>query len=76
MEECGKVEILGGYATGLLLGHEVDTRKLVAAFASHKAKNRANAYMLELNEHEGEALRRRDWKSKHEAFSKYQAEFI
>ena len=46
MEECGKIEILGGWATSYLLGLDVDSRKVQFALASHRAKNFANAYML------------------------------
>jgi AbiV family abortive infection protein len=28
LEECAKIEILGGWATGLLMGHQVDMEKL------------------------------------------------
>ena len=75
MEECAKVELLGVSATSLLMGEEVDATKLAAALASHKAKNRTNAYMLEPTEEELAARKRADWKGLKEAFSKHQDEF-
>lgn len=33
MEECGKIEILGAWATGHLLGFSSDPRKMARAFA-------------------------------------------
>src|SRR5437868_2973747 len=41
LEECGKVEILGGWATALLMGHDVDPVRVKKAMASHAHKNRA-----------------------------------
>src|SRR5690349_6390996 len=43
LEECGKIELLTAWATGLLMGEEIDARKLTKALANHKAKNHANA---------------------------------
>src|SRR5688572_23003829 len=63
LEECGKIEILGGWATSLLMGHEVDMAKVRAALVRHQAKNNANAYSLEASEEEKAARERGDWKS-------------
>jgi len=43
MEECAKVDLLGGWATSLLMGTPVNVAKLARAMASHKAKNRSSA---------------------------------
>ncbi len=75
MEECAKVELLGVWATRLLMGGEVNVTKLASALTSHKAKNLTNAYMLELTEEELAARKRADWKGVTKAFSKLQAEF-
>jgi AbiV family abortive infection protein len=75
MEECGKMELLGWWATGVLAGHKQDTRKLRRALANHKAKNSANAYMLALSEEEKNARQRKDWKSEREAFTRAKREF-
>ena len=50
LEECGKVEMLGWWATGHLLGFPIDLHKMKFRLASHKAKNFANAYMLPVGE--------------------------
>src|SRR5688572_478021 len=50
LEECGKIEILGGWATSHLMGHPINLRKVASALASHEAKNFANAYMLPAGE--------------------------
>lgn len=75
MEECGKAEMLGVWATGVLMGHEINATKLAAKLASHKSKNYTNAYMLPRNNEETEALQRGDFTGSTEAFSKQQAQF-
>lgn len=75
MEECGKFELLGWWATGMLLGHKQDARKLRKELANHKAKNLANAYMLPLSEEEKKARKRKDWKREQEAFTRAKREF-
>lgn len=62
IEECAKIEMLGAWAVSVLLGFDVNEQKLAAAFASHKAKNYTNAYMLPLGTDEKTARRdqRRD----------------
>ncbi|MCI0428812.1 MAG: AbiV family abortive infection protein [Nitrospiraceae bacterium] len=75
MEECAKVELLGTWATSLLMDVDVDVTELAAKLASHKAKNYTNAYMLATTEEETEARERGDWKGSTEAFDKLQAAF-
>lgn len=75
MEECAKIELLGGWAASLLMGEEIDATKLSATLASHKAKNYTNAYMLTPSKEETEARERGDWKGSLEAFDKLQAGF-
>ena len=57
LEECAKLEMLGAWATSLLMGHEVDSAKVKKAMASHAHKNRTNAYFLKGNAKE-EAARK------------------
>jgi AbiV family abortive infection protein len=75
MEECAKVELLGVWATSLLMGRDVDITKLSMKMASHKAKNYTNAYMLTPTKEEVEARERGDWKSAREAFRQLQVVF-
>lgn len=76
LEECSKVDMLGAWASGKLMGYEgPDLDGMAKIFANHRAKNYNNAYMMppddaELSAREegasGEALR---------AFKAMQAEF-
>jgi len=75
LEECGKIEIVGGWATHLLMGEEVDISKMTKAFRSHKAKNYANAYFAALTTEEREARKHGDTKEAVEAFRRFQEEF-
>lgn len=75
MEECGKIEILGGWAASHLLGHPFDPRKITSALASHKAKNLANAYMLPVSAAERSAREACDWSAAIETFRQQQSEF-
>lgn len=75
MEECAKIDILGAWATSLLMGHEVNPRKILGALANHRAKNRTNAYMLKVSEAELAARDNKDWDQAAEAFAALQAEF-
>lgn len=75
LEECGKIDILGGWATSLLMGDEINLAKLAAALVRHKAKNYTNAYMLPATKQEAEARADRDWTRALEAFKQQQAEF-
>ena len=75
LEECSKVNNLGVWAISLVSGHEVDQRKILAAFNRHEAKNKSNAYMLEGSKAEKDAKARGDWKAAREAFKQSQNEF-
>ncbi|MBQ69312.1 hypothetical protein CL689_04565 [Candidatus Saccharibacteria bacterium] len=75
LEECSKVNNLGAWGVSLVLGLEVDQKKVLAAFARHSSKNKSNAYMLESSEEEREARARGDWKGAIEAFRRTQDEF-
>jgi len=75
LEECGKTEILGWWATGHLMGISVDFDKIRSRFRSHKFKNFANAYMLPLSEAEQKARDESDWRRENEAFKEQQAAF-
>jgi AbiV family abortive infection protein len=76
MEECAKVQMLGGRAIGILLGFEQDVRKFWRELARHEAKNSANAYFLGLSEEEKHARERKDWKGEGEAFDRAKRKFI
>jgi AbiV family abortive infection protein len=75
LEECGKIEILGGWATSLLMGLPSDATKVESALANHKAKNFANAYMLPVNEAERAAREASDWSTAMRIFDEQQANF-
>lgn len=75
MEECGKVELIGGWAAGLLMGEPRDFKILQKALASHQAKNTANAYLLAPDEAERAAGQRGDWKERMVAFDAAKKEF-
>lgn len=75
MEECAKVDMLGGWATMLLMGNVVDDKLIAQQFRDHKAKNRSNAYMATVTPEEREARQRGDWKASAEAFRRFQQEF-
>jgi AbiV family abortive infection protein len=75
LEECAKIDSLGGWATSLLAGLSVDEKKILAGFASHAQKNRTNAYMLKGSAEEQAAKERGDWEAAGKEFKKLQAEF-
>jgi AbiV family abortive infection protein len=75
LEECSKVNNLGAWAISLVLGFEVDQKKVLAAFGRHAAKNKSNAYMLEGSEAEKDAKSRGDWEAALAAFKQTQDEF-
>lgn len=75
LEECSKVNNLGAWAVSLVLGFEVDQKKVLAAFGRHAAKNKSNAYMLKGSEAETDAKARGDWDAAMEAFRQTQNEF-
>lgn len=75
LEECGKIELLGGAVTQLLLGHDLDTKRFNNALISHRSKNRQNAYFLPVTEAEAEARQDRDAGRAVEVFKNQQAQF-
>jgi len=75
LEECGKTEMIGWWATGHLMGCRVEFGKMKARFSSHKAKNFANAYMLPLCEAQQKARDECDWQREHQAFKEQQTAF-
>lgn len=75
LEECSKVNNLGVWGVSLVMGLEVDQKKVLGAFRRHSSKNKSNAYMLEGAEAENEAKLRGDLQGAVEAFKKTQAEF-
>jgi AbiV family abortive infection protein len=72
-EECGKLEMLGGYAMSIVLGHGVDLTRMTRAFRDHEAKNHATAYFTSITEDERAARARGDWEGSSDAFEKVQA---
>ena len=75
LEECSKVDSLGAWATSLVLGFEVDQKKVLSALSWHAAKNKLNAYMLEVSDEEAEARARGDWKAASKLFKQSQEQF-
>jgi AbiV family abortive infection protein len=75
IEECGKIEIIGGWAMHVFLGGEFDLEKMISAFRSHKAKNYANAYFTEVLGDELEAKKSGEVKAAVEAFKALQKKF-
>lgn len=75
LEECGKIEMLGGWATSILMGHDVDMAKVTAALVRHQSKNNANAYSLEPSLEEKAARDSGDWKGAMRAFGETKRQF-
>jgi AbiV family abortive infection protein len=75
LEECAKLEMLGAWATSLLMGYKVDGAKMKKAMASHSHKNRTNAYSLEGNETEEAAKQSGDTDAAIKAFGEMQSAF-
>jgi AbiV family abortive infection protein len=75
LEECSKINTLGAWAVSLLLGCDVNQKKVLVAFGRHEAKNKHNAYMLEQDATEKEAIARGDLKAAFDAFNQTQDEF-
>src|SRR5690349_3327791 len=51
-EECGKIELLGGWAMSIVLGHGVSTAWIARNLRDHKSKNYANAYFSNVTDEE------------------------
>jgi len=75
MEECAKVDMLGGWVTTVLMGGKISERTMAGVFRDHRAKNYANAYNARPIREELEAKKRGDWKAVREAFKRFQAMF-
>ena len=75
IEECGKIELIGRYATAHLMGFPLETKKIKSSISSHKAKNYANAYMLPRNKDEENALKEKDWEKAINAFHDQKQDF-
>ncbi|AZO31959.1 MULTISPECIES: AbiV family abortive infection protein [unclassified Mesorhizobium] len=75
LEECSKVDSLGAWAVSLVVGFDVDQKKVLSAFARHASKNKSNAYMLKASEAESEARLRGDWDGAMAAFKDSQEAF-
>lgn len=75
IEECGKIELIGGYATAHLMDFSQSLKKLKSNISNHKAKNTANAYMLPRSEEEDEAIKEKNWKKALNAFDKQKIDF-
>jgi AbiV family abortive infection protein len=72
-EECAKTDFIGVWATSLVLGHEVDVRRITRALQNHKTKNHTNAYFLEPSEDELRAREQGDWTTALRLFRERQA---
>lgn len=75
LEECGKIDIIGGWAMTLVLGKEIDFARMAKAFRSHESKNYANSYYATASAEERQAKERGDNKAAVEAFKKLQEQF-
>jgi AbiV family abortive infection protein len=75
LEECSKVNNLCAWALSLFSGLDVDQKKVLAAFGSHAAKNKSNAYMLEGSEAEMDAIACGNWQAALAEFRHSQDEF-
>jgi len=75
LEECGKIDIIGGWAMALVLGMKIDFARMAKAFRSHESKNYANAYYATASSEERQAKERGDNKAAVEAFKKLQEQF-
>lgn len=75
MEECSKVDTLGGAVISILAGNEVNEAKLARSFRDHKAKNHVNAYNAKPTDEERSARECRDWDAARAAFKRFQDEF-
>jgi AbiV family abortive infection protein len=71
-EECGKLEIIGWYATSIVLGDVVNLAQMEKILRSHKDKNYANAYFAGVTDEEHAAWGRGDWAGSSKAFKELQ----
>ena len=75
LEECGKIELIGRYATAHLMDFPVNLKKMKSQISNHKAKNTANAYMLPRSEEEEKAINEQNWKEAISEFNKQKIDF-
>lgn len=75
LEECAKIEVIGWYATSLLMGHETHLGKLGESLVQHRKKNYTNAYFMERSAEEDNAMAGRDFEAASKAFSDMQKTF-
>lgn len=75
LEECAKVDTLGAWAVSQVLGDAVDGRTILRALSRHSAKNKANAYFLEVSDEELDARTRGDLAGANAAFRALQERF-
>ncbi len=76
LEECSKIDMLGAWASGKLMGYEgPDLDELARVFANHRAKNYTNAYMIPAAEAELTARSEGNSDLALSAFKAMQAEF-
>lgn len=75
LEECSKVDSLGAWATSLVLGFDVDQKKVLAALSRHASKNKLNAYMLDVSDAEQRTRADGDWNAASELFKATQEQF-
>lgn len=76
MEECSKIDMLGAWASGIVMGEEVRSIAEVAKlFTNHRRKNFANAYMVPPEQAELRAREEGDADGAIRAFKAMQAEF-
>jgi AbiV family abortive infection protein len=67
-EECGKLELLGGFAITVCCGYDYDLKKMAKALRDHERKNHANAYDADTTKEELEARARGDFAGSSRAF--------
>jgi len=75
LEECGKIEMIAAAVTSLLMGKEVDMKRLTKAFKRHESKNKMNAYFMPKSEQELAAKENSDLTAGVAAFKDLQEEF-
>lgn len=74
-EECAKVVDLGAAVTALLMGREVNLRKLKQGFRHHQHKNHVNAFYLPMTDAEQVARDSGDFDAAHQEFKQVQEVF-
>lgn len=75
IEECGKIELIGGYATAHLMDLPLKTKMIKLSISNHKAKNTANAYTLPRSEDEDNAIKEKDFQKAINAFKEQKRDF-